>query len=357
MDIMRKLTRVGALCLIFAGATSPVAPPPPAKPDPVQQYRSLVDQLPDSVPSYVRTHPSLKDEIPTSYKYLRETCPAMRMVDIKIPWNLSNWMNEKITAEEWKAAPYSFRMNSFRAVAVQKNTDIKTNLLGKIYNNLDFHPAFIVWMDDGKERFNKALDNDPYLRDAKKHWEWTTKKDSRLKKYSAHVGKLLVESFLPGVDLKYPDIHLTTELPGRRGLYAPASNLVFLNIGNADYALKTPYDFDRTTSHEFFHFVELNIRNWFLSGKLQDNIPMKDAGQKFFYSYNGDLAHVADTKNNAIYQNTFHERASYYIVDAVKASKDMLLTSRRPEWIDKNPLADNNQHPENGVMPAACNIK
>ena len=357
MELVRKLKTISSLSLVFAAATSYIAPPPP-RPDPIQQYRSLVDKIPVSVTAYLNGSPSLKKEIPISYKYLRDACPAMRKLDTKSLWDLSDWMNKKITPEEWSRTSYSFRMNSFRAVAVQKNSEVKIHLLGKLYNNIDFHPAFTVWMDDGKERFNQALHSDPYIQDAKKNWEWIAKKDSRLIKYTEHVGKLVVTSLLQDTAFNYPEVHISRTPVGYRGTFKPDSNSIILNLSHQPGAgLRTSYDVDRTTSHEFFHAVQLTIRNWFLAGKLEDNIPLKDAGGKFLYSFNGKLAHVADDINRDVYKNTFHERASFYFSDAAKAKEEMVLVSRTQAWIDNSSTTHDNRLPEAGVLPAACTIK
>ena len=355
---MHILSKIIPLPVIFAVAASPVPPPPP-KPNPVQQYRSLVDKMPKAIVEYINPRPTLRKQIPEAYTYLQKTCPAMRRLDVSIPWNLASWMSNKISTEEWKSAPYSFRMNSFKAVAVQVNSDVKTDLLGKLYETIEFHPAFDIWIDKGKENFNRALHSDPYLMDAKKSWKWIVKKDSRLKKYAKHIGKLVTDSLIPGIPFDDPEItiHRLQNLGNHRGSYIPSQNRIELNISRNKPYSRTPEDLDSTIAHEYFHAIQIAIRNWYISGRLENDDALSDAGKKFLFSYNGDLAHIASDKNYHGYKNSFHERASFYFADAAGKKDSMTLNTREKAWIDKHLIANDKWPNEKGSLPKACALK
>ena len=353
---MHILSKIIPLPIIFAVAASPVAPPPP-KPDPVQQYRSLVDKMPASVTALSNVRPSFRHEVSTSYKYLRQACPALSKVGLKSAWDLAKWMNEKITEEEWSNTPYSFRMNSFRAISVQRNTETKLSLLGKLYNVLPSHPAFQIWVDDGIERFNSALHADPYLNKEKKNWKRVNRSDNRLKKYIARVGEIAMESFLPGNEHPELKIEIKREPVGYRGQYQSSAHTVRFNFSKEKGAIKNALTADGVIIHEYFHAIENVIRDWSMGGQLKDNLPLQEMGEKFFYSSRSELAHVSNVTDFNIYRNTFLERWSYYTSRGAKKKEDMNLRTRDQAWIDKNLVANDKWPSEKGVLPAACAVK
>ena len=157
---IRKGLLASSFAMVAAVALSTFAATPTA-PDPVAEYRSLLKDLPANIDRISQSRPRLKDEINKSYAELSRTCPALNKVDKRYAWNVADWMTRNVSPEEWKAAPYSFRINSFKAVAVQINSDRKTDVLEELYNNIDLDPAFFVWMDDGRERLTNAILNDP----------------------------------------------------------------------------------------------------------------------------------------------------------------------------------------------------
>ncbi len=353
MNLLGKLVSLSA---VFMTAASPVNPPAP-QPTPIQRYRSLIDQIPESVASISRERPSLRHEISTSYKYLRQSCPAMARVDIRSPWNLANWMDKKISLEEWKAAPYSFRMNSFRAISVQKNTDVKLRMLGKLYDSIPSHPAFAVWIDDRSEVFSKALAGDKFIAQETKRWAKVRKSDKRLEKYIAYVGKLFVESFLPDSKVSMPDISIEHQPVGFMGQFQPWSQKVRFNFSKDSNSIKEVDMANKVIAHEYFHFIESVIQDWSLKGMLADNVAFKEMGEKFFYSGRSDLAYVSDSTDINIYRNTFKERWSYHVMRAANKPEKIFFQTRTQAWIDNNPLTPDNKHPETGRLPVACYIK
>lgn len=353
---MNLTIKIAALTLIGATLPSP-APLPPIKPDPIQQYRSLVDQIPDSVVAISRERPSLKHEISSSYKYLREVCPALSRVDIKSPWNLAKWMNEKISMEEWRASPSVFRMNSFRAVSVQRNTDIKLELLGKLYSVIPSHPAFAVWVDDHMEIFNRRLHADKFLEHEKRNWPEVEKSDERLKAYISHQGELFLKAFLPDQDISGVRVEIRRDPAGFLGQFEESSRTVRFNFSShGRFAITDPYTADRIIAHEYFHLIESVIKDWSVEGLTKDNIAFQDMGEKFFYSGRADLAFVSNATDVGIYEKTFKERWAYHVMRAADEPGSLYLQTRTQAWLDKNPFLDDELHFKKGRLPKACQI-
>lgn len=353
---MNFVIKIAAIVSIGSALTSPV-PLPLIKADPIQQYRSLVDQIPDSVVAIGLERPSLKHEISSSYRYLREVCPAMSRVDIKSPWNLAKWMNEKISIDEWRASPYAFRMNSFRAVSVQKNTDIKLEMLGKLYSVIPSHPAFAVWVDDHMAAFNRQLHADKFLQHEKRNWPDVKRSDDRLKTYISHQGELFLKAFLPDQDITGVRVEIVRDPAGFMGQFEESSRTVRFNFSEIGrFAIKDPHTADRIIAHEFFHLIESFIKDWSIEGLVKDNIAFQDMGEKFFYSGRADLAFVSNVTNADIYENTFKERWAYHVMRAADKPENLYLQTRTQAWLEKNPLPDIKWHSSNDPLPRSCQV-
>ncbi len=353
---MDLLSKTAFLSTAFILAASPIAPPAPQQSS-IQRYRSLIDQIPASVTAISRERPSLRHEISTSYKYLRQTCPAMAHVDIRSPWNLANWMDKKISLEEWKAAPYSFRMNSFRAVSVQKNTEVKLRMLGKLYESIPSNPAFAVWVDDKIEVFSKNIVKDKFIAQETKHWRKIQKNDVRIKKYISYVGKIFVETFIPDIKVSMPDISVERRPVGFIGQFQPWTNKIRFNFSQENISIKNAKTANEAIAHEYFHFIESIIQDLSIKGLFADNSAFKEMGEKFFYSGRSDLAYVSNATDINIYQNTFKERWSYHVMRAANPPEEIYFQTRTQRWIDNNPLTQDNKHLETGRLPAACYTK
>lgn len=317
-------------------------------------YRSLLEGVPETVSAFSTTKPSLANEIASSYRYLRDKCPAMSQVDISSPWNLAEWMNMNISAEEWERAPYSFRMNSFKAVSVQKNTETKIEVLGELYDAIPTHPAFLIWVDEGKAKFNTALHSDEYLNAEKADWENVVQDEARLTKYLSHAGRLFMASFIGDKNLPDVKIAIEREDKGWMGLYEPNQLLVLYNFSDGKNAIQTALKADEITAHEFFHVLQDVVKNWTLRGQVANNSAFADAGEKFFYGNHKNLAHISNTVDYDIYKNTFRERLAWYVMDAARPDSVSLQTAA-PGWKEDHPLNENGSFPDQGVLPSACN--
>ena len=315
-------------------------------------YKKYLAQLPAAVGEFSALKPDLADEIGRSYATMREVCPSMRDIDISSPWNLANWLDHNVSEAEWKTAPYNFRKAAYRAVSVQANTKVKTEVLAELQYTIVHHPAYLMWVDDGKERFYHALKKDVFLNHEKADWKNVIKDEARLKAYLAAVTALSIHSYLPGIKTEMPEIIINTDNAWWLGMHQWQNNDILFNF-NKDDGLKTAEMTDRIAAHESFHAVQTIIKNWYLDPSIKQSVFMADAGEKYFYSSSAKLAYTQGSDEQDAYRNTFNERMAYYVMSA--AGPTLYLQTRSPEWIKAHPLTDNEfDHPDRGTLPKAC---
>ncbi len=342
-----RLALAGAFALVSCGQDS-------ASPEMFYQhiYQSIVDSLPKTVGLYKDEKPNLPYEIQNSFAYLKATCPALEKIGTKHSWNVSNWLNGKVSEDEWKVAPYKFRMQAFRAAAVQKNTDVKTDLLTKLRRAIDYDPNFMIWVDNGMDNFNKALKHDRFIAAEMANWPNVVKDDNRLKKYFSHLNALYVASFLPHTKVDLPEIIISHEPSEWIGLYKSDKNTISYNFSTGSGLADSANYGNRITAHESFHVVESIIKNWYLDPAIIKSSMMADIGEKVFYESGTDLAYIPLKVNAEAYSQNFKERLSYY---AMNINNPDALETRKPEWRDSHSLRNNEfDNPDRGTIPKAC---
>ena len=335
----------------FAAASALMVLPSP--PEPQISVNSPLYFLPSRIESLARFRPRLKNEIHTSYQYLRKTCPALNAVDLKDTWNVADWMKKHISKEEWAASPYSFRMNSYKAISVQKNTSTKTDVLTTLSDTIPYHPDFIIWLDNGRAALKDTIEKDPYLNEKRKNWNKIWKNDEEMKAYANRVGQVIFSVYLPDMINQIPGIAIRRDSEGLervRGYIM--NNQVALNFSENGASLKTWQQVDRTTSHEFFHIIHGLLGAMARSGKLDHNPALKDAGIKYIYSADPGLAQIPSQKDIKGYRASFHERAAFYVA-SVFDDKPFFL-SRDENGTKRAPVSEFGRFSEEGILPSAC---
>lgn len=355
---IKPIFRNVAPALALAGASliaNPAHAPAPVL-TPEQKYANLIRSLPANVAEFSRVRPKLPFEIRAAYDSLKEQCPQLSNVDMRDSWNLSNWLNRNITKDEWKNSPYKFRLQAFRAAAVQGNTGVKIELLTKLSSVLPFDPQFIAWMDVGRQRFNSAIRSDEFLIAEKKNWKKVVKDQPRLQEYIVHVQKVFFESFLQRRDIALPSIEIASNPDANwRGGYVSDRNHMKLNFVKGGPNRKNPHELDAVIAHESFHAVQKIIEAWRQQKSHAHDIAFEDAGEKFFYGSDNRLAMILNTENYEGYRQSFKEGSAFYVGQSASSTGSMDMDSLNPVKINEvKKLRSDGPHVR---MPAACQIR
>ncbi len=321
-----------------------------------QKLSYLLSNLPPSVASINKENPKFAQEISSSYNFIRLACPALKKGYIENPWNITHWFNNNVTRKEWIAAPYEFRRAAFRVIAVQVNSEEKIEALGQLNYALADHPLYRKWVDEGKERFNKAFYEDAHLQAEVADWDDVVKDEDRLKKYLADVGQLALDSFLQNENIKAAPVVISRDKNSDwLGLHNNDNSAIYYNFSEGKNTIRDAGMATRIALHENFHSIQHFISLWAQENKFQDSVAFRDIGEKVTYGRDRRLAFIDNVKYLERYKISLLERDPFYVMDAALPADKMVLYSRDPEWLKQNPMSGSAlDDPQSGVYPKAC---
>ncbi len=289
---------------------------------------------------------------------LHKTCPGLQKTNIQ-DFNTAAWLNTATRDQDLREMPRQFLEAAYFTIARMPKAPEKTAAIDRLNLAMPDSPAFVEFLQLKRGEIAQRLTQDEHFKAAEQKWESET--DAEKIAFLAYVGRLTLQTLLPGHDIEYPRYFVLKDSklsPETRALFNPNYNEVYVNGSAA--GTTTFHKMVEHVIHETTHTFQNILAAWYIEEELPAVSELRRQAKLYYIANLSGGSGIPAEENYRGYRAGFDERLPWALQLALRADKSERIETdfflhhgeNTPAKIADPPVYKTD--PKEGTLPAAC---